>query len=131
MAKRKLLLALFLLVLGVSCAPIRSEKPRATPRPTARPVVQRLQVEIIDTTFKRDTIGNLIVMGIIKNKGRSRVGQLEVSCIAYDASKHMVDTHTTFPELTSLDPGEETTFTCYLDEVSPIASYKCKVIQWR
>lgn len=135
-----LLLGLLLGVLAMSCSTQTGSCPPCPPCPTcpaagdvevptAAPRGAEGELSIVDMTFKRDSIGSFIAMGIIKNEGDITVNRLEVSCTGYDSGHHMVDTHTTYPEQTSLAPGQETTFTCYLDEVSPIDSYEC-VVQW-
>jgi hypothetical protein len=132
--------ALLSALLLVSCAAQIPSCPPCPPCPTcpaagpaqaltAVPSPGEGELDIADMTFNRDSIGNFIVMGIIRNEGHTAVRGIEVSCTAYDSSERLVDTHTTYPELTTLAPGQETTYTCYLDEVSPIDSYKC-VVQW-
>jgi hypothetical protein len=135
-----LLLGLLFGVLSMSCTTLTGSCPPCppcptcpgageVPVPTAAPIMRRGELDIIDMSFKRDSIGSFIVMGIVKNEGDITANRIQVSCTAYDSGHHLVDTHTTYPELTSLGPGQETTFTCYLDEVSPIDSYEC-VVQW-
>jgi hypothetical protein len=135
-----MLLGLLFGVLSMSCTTLTGSCPPCppcptcpaagqVPVPTAAPIAGQGEVDIVDMTFKRDSIGSFIVMGILKNQGDTRVQHIEVSCTAYDSDHHLVDTHTTYPEVTTLAPGQETTYTCYLDEVSPIDSFEC-VVRW-
>lgn len=95
--------------------------------PTPSLSSEKPEVEIVDMTFKRDSIGNFIVMGILRNNGNATARGLEITCMGYDSNDHLVDTNMTYPDVTTLKVGGETAYTCYLDEVSPIKEYKCQV----
>lgn len=133
--RRLLLIIIVLLAAGlVSCRANESTCPPCPPCPACDVVAPteahgEAELEILQMTNKRDTIGNFIAMGIIENIGDATARQVEVACTAFGQGGGMVDTHGTYPELTTIGPGQRTTYTCYLDEVSPIATYEC-VVTW-
>lgn len=107
---------------GSSCPPCPT-CPAAGPAPAAG-----MPLEIVDQTFKRDTIGHYIAMGMLRNVTDAPVDlvRYEVSCTAFDADGHMVDTGIAYPEGDTVQPGEDVPFSTYLDETAPIESCECK-----
>lgn len=93
--------------------------------PTSVPSGEETSIVFVDMTYKRDSIGNFIVMGIVLNDGQVTARSLQVNCRGYAADGGLVDIHTTYAEPTTLSPGEEATFTCYLEETSAIDEYEC------
>ena len=83
------------------------------------------KAKILNINHKRDSIGNFIIIGEVKNNGQVRIRFLKVSCKGYDSGGNLVDAHTTYAEPSHLKPDDDAIFTCYLDETKSIESYKC------
>jgi hypothetical protein len=132
MKKAILFVMMIILMLGSGCS--GGTCPPCPPCPACdvvKPVDPKPQsnadLDIIDMNDRRDGIGNIIIVGLIKNNGPGIARQVEVTCSIFGSSGSLIDVHTTYPRQMTINSDQETAFECYLDEISPATKYECTV----
>jgi hypothetical protein len=71
-------------------------------------------VYVTSTSMHKDTLGNIVITGEIKNNGTNTSNFVELIATFYDTSNQTLGNKNTFTEPTTLQPKQAAPFTMYL-----------------
>ena len=73
-------------------------------------------MQVLSSSSRRDSIGNYIISGEIKNNYNTPVTYPQIVGTGYDSSGKVVASHTTYADLDTIPAGGTSPFECYLDD---------------